>query len=214
MRIKRGSKRFRIILGKTAMLQISPNITKYAELTNTVIGSDDSGMLNSSWGFSYLQNNLRTFIFKLHNNTLGLNNRVAHFVRGHPNTCTFCDLVNEPEENIESLSHLFFECRQVENLIPLFYGWIFQQEQRFVSRTEYFVNFRTDCDKKNKTLLLLSLLVKNYIWNCKLRFCLPAIDQLKRFVSEEISRIGTQCSMVKNIFIQSSLFDDKNEIRF
>jgi len=56
MRIKRGSKRFRLNLGKKATSQISPNITKYAELTNTVIGSDASGILNSSCGFWYLQN--------------------------------------------------------------------------------------------------------------------------------------------------------------
>ena len=214
MRIKKGSKRFRVILSKKVTSIISPNISKYAELTGTIIGSEAAGILNSMWGLSYLHNNLRTFIFKLHNNTLGLNNRVAHFVRGHPNTCTFCDLTNEPEENIESIGHLFFECRHVENLISSYYGWIFSQEQRFVTRTEYFVRFDMECERKNKTLLLLNVLVKNYIWNCKLRFCLPSIDQLKKFVAEEVSRIGGQCGSVREMFLQSQLFADKNEIRF
>jgi len=108
MRIKKGSKRIRAVLRGTHECIVSANISKFAELTNTFINCEESRILNLAWSFGYLQNTTRTFIFKLHNNTLGINSRVAHFVRGHPNTCTFCDLTREPEENVETTLHLFF----------------------------------------------------------------------------------------------------------
>jgi len=145
MRVKKGSKRIRMILKGNHNDGVSQNILKYGELTQTVIDYNGSKLLNSSWGFSYLHNNLRTFIFKLHNNILGLNSRVAHFVRGHPRTCTFCDITREPEENSERILHLFYDCRHVENLLTLFYGWILNIENRIITRREFFVGFDMNC---------------------------------------------------------------------
>jgi len=109
MRIKKGSKTIRNILQGSHTCTVSQNIIKYAELTDTFINADHSRVLNSSWvSMGYLHNSVKTFIFKLHNNILGINSRVAHFVRNHPSTCTFCDITQAPEENSESIKHLFF----------------------------------------------------------------------------------------------------------
>jgi len=215
MRIKNGSKSVRKILHGGPQKIVSPNIFKYAELTETIIDSAGSFLLNSSWGFSYLSNNFRTFIFKLHNNRLGINSRVAHFVRGHPDTCTFCDLTREPEDNRESILHLFFNCRHVEGLIEVFYGWFFNLPQPVSpTRTEYFCGYSFECNKKNKTLLLTNLIVKKYIWDCKLRLSLPQFEGLKFFFLGEVSLIILQSSLMKNILQQSQLFDHIHEIHF
>jgi len=187
MRTKRGSKRIRKILSGKHECIVSPNILKFAELTDTFINSSQSKILNLSWGFGYLHNSMRTFIFKLHGNTLGINSRVSHFVRGHPNTCTFCDLSLEPDENSETIVHLFFECRHVELLLKIFYTWIFNSDvDRFVTKSEFFVGFNLNNDFVNKTLHIINLLVKKFIWDCKLRFTIPTSETLKRTIINEL----------------------------
>jgi len=194
---------------------VSPNIFKFAELTEIVIDCVGSSLLNSSWGFSYLPNNFRTFIFKLHSNTLGINSRVAHFVRGHPNTCTFCDITHEPDENSESILHLFFNCTHVEPVLSSFYGWLLNLDNRYMpTRSEFFYNFATGCLKKNKIMLLVNLIVKKYIWDCKLRFSLPSINNLKQNFISEINYIIRQSSTVRVSMQHCAIFDHIHEIRF
>ena len=215
MRSKRGSKRYRMVLESSVHLGISPNISKFAELTDTIINEDYSKILNSSWGFSYLTNNFRTFIYKLHNNILGLNSRVAHFVRGNPRTCTFCDLIEEPEEHSETTLHLFFECPQVEEKIQRFYIWLLDPHNiGAISRTEYFVGFNMECERKNRTLLLVNLLVKKYLWDCKLRFTLPVLNDLQKSVLDGISDIAKISNKMRDTFLRSALFDHLDEIHF
>ncbi len=92
-RFKRGSKPFRRILDGPARDEIPRNIQTFAEGTQTIIGLDMGRIINGLWGFSFFPNNMRVFLFKLHNNILGLNNRVAHFIRDHLPICTFCRLM-------------------------------------------------------------------------------------------------------------------------
>ena len=110
----KGSKKYRKILTKKGENSIPHNILKFAECTNTIINLDNSLYLNDLWNRGYFSNCTRSFIFKLHNNTLGYNTRVSHFVRGHPDTCTFCDLRLVPEENRETPYHLLYDCDTVE----------------------------------------------------------------------------------------------------
>ncbi len=179
MRIKKGSRNIRSILENNQNSIVSPNMLIFGELTETIINVDSSIVLNSSWGITYLHNSARTFIFKLHNASLGLNSRVAHFVRNHPNTCIFCDIGQIQEENVGSTKHLFFECNYVENLLSEFYKWAFNEENlRYPTRTEFFIGFDTGDTKKDKVLHIVNLLVKKFIWDCKLRSSIPNIIDL------------------------------------
>jgi len=214
MRTKSGSKRVRKILQGKVPDIVSGNMLKFGELTENIVNSHWSATLNSSWGFSYLHNSLKTFLFKLYNNILGINSRVAHFVRGHPSTCTFCDLSREPYEFSESTIHIFYECRHIEPLLTNFYSWIFSQENYAISRREFFLGFNFECNKKNKTLFLLNMLVKYHIWNCKLRFTIPEFEHLKEFVVHEILRIARQSTVMKNIFILGGVFENINDFHF
>jgi len=215
MRIKRGSKTIRNILQGSHTCTVSQNILKYAELTDTFINADHSSVLNSSWiSMGYLHNSVKTFIFKLHNNILGINSRVAHFVRNHPNTCTFCDIIQAPEENSESIKHLFFECNCVENLLTDFYTWIFSTDHpRYISKFEFFVGFNFECNYKNTVLHLINILVKKYIWDCKLRFTIPVVADLKLLVSREIEHIYRLNSKMRIALTRSNLFVN-HEIHF
>ena len=113
MRIKRGSKKYRKILTGTVPDIISTNITCFAEIIDQVINLESSKRLNQLWRWNFFDNSPRTFIFKLHNNLLGINTRVAHFVRNH----SFCSLHQVPEDFPETILHLFFDFNCVEGLV-------------------------------------------------------------------------------------------------
>ncbi len=117
-RIK-GSKRYRRFLFSEPPPQIPHNMKKFSESTETVINLQDSKNLKSLWNINHLSNSTRTFLFKLHNNTAGYNNAVAHFVHGHSNNCTFCDVLNVAEQHPETPLHLFYtagtRCPQLYN---------------------------------------------------------------------------------------------------
>ena len=100
----KGSRRFRKVICKDYQkaLEISPNIKKFSENTEFICNRSASFYLNSLWNLSFLDNSIRTFIFKLHNNTLGFNHAVAHFVNGHSPNCTFCDLSGDKNYSPET----------------------------------------------------------------------------------------------------------------
>jgi hypothetical protein len=111
---KRGSKRIRKILcaGKTDF--IPHNIMEFSENTEIVINLETSKEVNKLWCKNFLSNDIRVFAFNLHNNTLPVNVILSHFARDVGRNCTFCDLTFNPEEEPETIIHLFFNCNIVD----------------------------------------------------------------------------------------------------
>jgi hypothetical protein len=100
-----------------AEIGIPHNINKYAENMDILVSVPQSKMLNKLWTLNIFTNAEKTSFFKLHNNTLGYNNIVAHFVRVHSPNCTFYDLNRTAEEYVETPLHLFFNCNSITNII-------------------------------------------------------------------------------------------------
>jgi hypothetical protein len=105
---KKGSSHIRKVLLNRELPGIPHNINKFSNNMDIVVSGEQSKFLNSFWTSSFLSNQDKTFFFNFHNNTLGYNNAVAHFVRGHSPNCTFCDIVDSPGQNNETPVHLFF----------------------------------------------------------------------------------------------------------
>jgi len=215
MRIRRGSKRYRkIITGKVSSV-ISTNMTRYAEILDQVINLKSSVRLNGLWGSSYLDNSTRTFIFKLHNNLLGINTRVAHFVRNHSRACTFCTVLQDPDDNPESIIHLFFECNSVENMLIDFFSWLsITGVNHHISPRDFFQGFELNCVNKNRVLDLITIIVKKYIWDCKVRFTVPRLDHLKNTFLAEYSHLMRDNRTVREFTQKSRIFNNHLEIRF
>ena len=72
-----------------------------------IIGLDLSEKLNASWNISYLSNNLRTFLFKFHNNILSYNHVLTHFAEGVEPYCTFCMITRENVLERDNALHVF-----------------------------------------------------------------------------------------------------------
>ena len=188
-KIKKGSRKIRKIITHEDVLQISSNITKFANIIDTVINLEGSKKLNAQWGQPFLYNSTKTFLFKLHNNQLGTNTRVAHFVRGHERNCTFCTLNNVLEDNPETIIHLFYDCPFTESLLEGFFSFVFNLQNRNVTRTEFFVGFNLEDPNDNFFLDIANIFIKQLIWDCKLRYHTTSVNEAKELFIIEIGRI-------------------------
>jgi hypothetical protein len=154
---KRGSKKVRNILSSQQKEYIPHNMIKFAENTEIIINTDVSKELNMLWCKNFLSNATRVFIFNMHNNTLPVNIILTHFVHDIGRNCTFCDLSFNPEEEPETVLHLFFNCRSVETLRTDFFKWITGDNRFEVTRSEFFSTFRRGNRYLNELLQLASL---------------------------------------------------------
>ena len=136
-----------------------------------------------------MDNSTCTFIFKLHNNTLGFNHAVAHFVNGHSPNCTFCDLSGDENFSPETPLHLFFECPMVEPIILQTFCWVLgknTEENNRITRSDYFGMYRDDNLKKVFIMGIICKVFQKYLWDCKLRHTLPATWHAKRTIKNEL----------------------------
>ena len=122
-RFRKGSKSFRRVISGAKMDTIPRNMETFSDCTETVIGLSLSEKINGFWGHSFLNNDVKSFLFKLHGNILGTNSRVSHFIRDHSPVCTFCRLGRREDAENESILHLFFSCPEIEHFKHQFFVW-------------------------------------------------------------------------------------------
>jgi hypothetical protein len=204
-RVRQGSKHIRKVLGPAPSGTVPHNLIKFAECAEIVIDSSAAVVINGLWGKSYLDNSTRTFLFKLHNNTLGINARLSHFVRNHSRICTFCALTRNPVDEDENILHLFFQCRHTEPVVLGLLSWFVDNDDEYnrITRQNFFGTFRTISTPKNVLMQLVCALIKKYIWDCKLRFCLPDLGCGKDFLKEELDRIVCQSTKIRKAYDSS-----------
>ena len=181
----KGSRRFRKIFVGVQKAYIPHNMVKFAESTETIINYEDSKYLNKFWSNSFLSNCTRTFLFKVHNNTAGYNVTVAHFIRGHDENCTFCNEVRNPDPERETPLHLFYGCTVSERICNAVFSH-YLGENVTVSRQEFFVKFSKYTQTKNEILDYISVHLKKFLWDCKVRKGLPNFLLAIKYINSEI----------------------------
>jgi hypothetical protein len=188
MRRKKGSSHIRKLFYSSNLHETPHNIVKFANNLDIIITGEQSKFLNKLWTNSVFSCKDKTFFFKLHNNTLGYNNAVAHFVRGHSPYCTFCDLMMNPEPNRENVLHLFYECNPVVQTIEEFFRRITIEPNFHFSRTEYFTVFerREYSYPKNYILTILAKLLISYVWECRNRKYIPNIGNCWTSIMDKV----------------------------
>jgi hypothetical protein len=79
-------------------------------------------VINKFWTASFLPNKFKEFQYKLHNNLIGLNSRVAHFNQFIGPECTFCTRRRWLPAQRETLRHLFLDCPEVNPIFNYFFN--------------------------------------------------------------------------------------------
>jgi hypothetical protein len=202
---KRGSKKIRKLMAPVTN-NIPHNIIKFSENAEIVVGIEDSKLLNNVWTARFISNAMRTFIFKLHNNTLPFNTVLSHFVREQTRNCTFCDLVRVPEEEDETVLHLFYDCMVSERTRNTFFNWITNDNNFTLSRQRFFgvyagINMYDDC-----FVFWTIQIFFYYLWQCKLKKTLPVLESLKKFYWTEIKTMSECCGDFKAKLNKSQLW--------
>jgi hypothetical protein len=195
---KRGSKKFRRILLEEVKNYVSHNIFKFAANMETVLDSECSVFLNGVWNFSYYSNQLRTFLYKLHNNILPTNTILSHFVRGRSRNCTLCNLIRNPDPEDETPYHLFYDCQVTERLRLNFYQWLNNDNAFIQDRHSFFC-----CGSGSLVVTAVNNVFKFYIWEMKQRDALPDLTGLKKFVLKEIN-VMTKVSKKFELLVENS----------
>jgi hypothetical protein len=207
-RCKKGSKRFRVIMTRKIKTDIPHNINKYASSMDIVIDGNQSEFLNSLWTVNFFSNNMKTFLFKLHNNTLGYNGAVSHFVRNLSPSCTFCDLARNADDNVEKGSHLFYDCVYVANVIDYIFGKVTRIDNFEFSRREFFSTFnrRELIPAKNMVLTYLSKFIMKSLWDCKQRFVMPNSEECWDWIREEFLILSNTNAKFRKLWANSGYF--------
>jgi hypothetical protein len=205
---KKGSSHLRKVLLNTGDLGIPHNINKFSRNMDIVINGDQAKYLNSLWTNNLFTSQEKTFFFKLHNNTLGFNNAVAHFVAGHSPNCTFCNLTLSPEDSPETPSHLFYECRSVTDLIDNFFRRVTGNEGFRLNRREFFTRFerRELTHPMNQCLTILSKLLIKYLWDCRSRSFVPTPEHCWECLHDRITLAGKTSKKFNNLWVVSGIF--------
>ena len=207
-RFKKGSKPFRKILVGPRKMDIPRHIVTFAGSTETIIGLEMSRHLGGFWGFNFLNNDMRMFLFKLQSGLLGLNSRVAHFIREHSPICTFCRLGGRGDAPDETVLHLFFDCPATENIKDDFFRWYYNQDDNyFISRSELFL-IQTENESITGTSVTKTLIAKTflkYIWECKTRETLPNLNHCKDHTVNIFKNITLVSSRMREKIIDSGL---------
>jgi hypothetical protein len=190
--------------------EIPRNINTFAEKSQTIINLDMGRRLNSLWGFNYFSNDLRTFLFKMHNNTLGLNSRVAHFIPDHSPICTFCRIERRGDAPNEDTLHLFYDCPNTESVRDDFFLWAYREGNNFViSRKELFlVQTIGNSNDVNSTTIIKTVVAKlflKYIWDSRCRFSLPSLNEAKENVTYDIKTIIESSTSMREHLYDSGL---------
>jgi hypothetical protein len=118
--VKRGSKKFRIILSMTKIKLATGRcpITKFAETVSLPAPDPHiAAKLNGRWHKNFYLSDMRTFLFKLHHNTLGVNSRVHHYNPDRAPICTFCNIARFYPAERETVPHIFWHCPQTSKSI-------------------------------------------------------------------------------------------------
>jgi hypothetical protein len=170
------------------------NISKFASNLDIVITYDQSKTLNRLWTDNMFTSKEKTFFFKLHNNTLGYNVAVTHFVRGHTPYCTFCDLAGTQDQNRETPLHIFYECNCILEILENMFQRVTNDNSFNFNSREYFSTFerRGLSFASNTILTIVSKILINYTWECKTKKFLPKLDNCWDFFKERTALlIGT-----------------------
>lgn len=104
------------------------------------------------------------FLFKYYSNILGTGNRVAHFNNEFDPSCIFCRFRARPAP-LETFSHVFFECPQVNAIIKKFFDKYLEPE---LDSSKYFTGSFYETEYDNSTISIILDSLRYNIWQSRL----------------------------------------------
>jgi hypothetical protein len=129
--------------------------------------------LHGLWNISGFENNVREFLFKFMNNSLGTNTRISHFNNDRDRWCYLCKRETPSVLTEETFKHLFSACNTGRRLKEGFLTKFFP-EWTNINNEEWerlwLIGIHPGAnDKINLFICLTAYLCNFYIWSIKLK---------------------------------------------
>jgi hypothetical protein len=175
-RKSKGSKQFRKILCEALTPDPKNPIINYCKIAGVeAVSPQVSLCLNKMWRCNFLSSELKTFLFKLHHNILGLNSRVHHINENREPACFFCTkALNLPAEK-ETFEHFFWFCPSVNKILTRFFTEYISIP---VDKSVFFTGSKRDDDRDayifREEVLIIFSLIRFVFWCFKTRKKLPS----------------------------------------
>jgi hypothetical protein len=157
-----------------------------------------------SWNCSFIDNNLKEFIFKCRNNLLRTSDRLSHIVAGVDQNCFFCACLNNGMRHRETFNHLFRSCPVVSNLILKVIrrlGLSWPEGDLCFDQLYWFGNLNGNLEKN---VLLTFDILRYHIWCSKLQRVFVTDETLTERVCNTLSTIFALKPLIKSAFRQNN----------
>jgi hypothetical protein len=181
--VKKGSKKFRDIIDKSVYNNTDArNLTSLRSFCDIVdLPLPDTVTVEhflSSWNVSFLDNNIREFIFKCRYNLLKTNDRLSHFLPSIDQSCFLCKCVNNSFRHRESFSHFFRKCPVMSHLILRVSAALnitVLNNNAVFDQIYWFGNIDGTLDKN---MLLVYDVFRYHAWTSKMQKIFPSTEML------------------------------------
>jgi hypothetical protein len=189
---KKGSKTFRKYLTARVFgekILNNSSLKKFFESVGLPAPDPASARrINCYWKTSFFPNKFKEFLFKLYNNQIGLNSRIAHFNRLVNPECTFCLKRKLLPAQRETLKHLFIDCPEVTPVFCNFFSSINAITGNIDDDEKINLwmcgGFNTKNGNDNTILNIVSKLSLFYIWENKLKKSFLSTASYYTFIRE------------------------------
>ena len=190
-KVKRGSKRFRIVIERS---HIDQNEISELRVVNTFFNLVNPGnpvpenwrlkTVYGAWNWSFLGNRLRYFCFQFFNNSLGVGARLA---ARYENTgividsrCTFCVKSKSWVPHRENFTHIFFDCQYINGTVLEFASAMLKRENNLEkSRLGCLSGIYETTPSADSFFYVLTSIFCNFtIWQCKQKKIVPSLATL------------------------------------
>ena len=218
-RFKKGSRQIRDTISshRTSRVKIGEirNVVTFENLIATGMNSDSvRKKFLSFWGFSFLPMNIREFSFKFFNNSLGLNQRLARYVGGRGEECTFCSIVNNGPNVPETFIHLFFDCYTSRNIRDWF-ETTYLPEIELVTRGDqlkfWFFGIIPGTDDNSNTFILALVQIFFYsLWRFKLQKRIPVRSSFELEIFYNLDKIILASRLIREHMTETDILLCRN----
>ena len=206
----KGSKRYQILLEKEHGQKYCKILTltqfkTFKKLTGiNAISENRAKNMFGAWNKQFLSSEIKVFMFKFYNNTLGTNLRVSKFNYEISPECTFCSINGPHPASREDFVHLFFHCPTTKKIIQEFFHKYMTIQ--VPECEEFFGANLGDNEENNNCFQLVMDILRFYLWQAKLEKKLPSKTNVFENVNDTISRIMKVSASMNASLNNSPLF--------
>jgi hypothetical protein len=199
---KKGSKQFRRFFELSEPVLKKCPASSYCAIAGTNVGNVQvKDMINGLWSKNYFGSDLRTFVFKLHGNTLGLNSRIHHINAEREPTCTFCQKAKIFPCMRETFEHFFWYCPQTASIIKTFSDRYLTAE---LTKELFFTGISEHV--ADEGFFVVATVLKYILWQFKLRKKLPSWPAVESELNYTLGIIMGSSKKLKGKILNCELF--------